>query len=973
MISKKSVKKYNNYKDFDWKVYLEINTDLPREFNENECKNHFLNHGIHEKRNYRFDDIIPSDFDWKVYLEINTDLPRDFSENNCKGHFLNHGKYENRKYKFDDISIPSDFDWKVYLDINSDLPQHFSENDCKVHYLTLGVFENRIYKPAISVSLPIDETLLIDDNLPLDYGLQLNTYYNHSVISSNDKDLVCNKQEVKCIDSDDVIKIYDDVLNCYDYLEAQFLLNTRPFYKENTDFLKYKIENSNLDNLNSFILIIDFQNGGGGTTHFLNTIISKYKIYQTFVVARNYNNLLHLNINEEFELTYKYNFIESLDFLNNYKHKISKIFINHIKDHHKEFLNKLFTLNVEVITITHDYSILTDYYQPYFHEIEQKILNNPPVIDAIKYNMIITQNKVNLNTFKNFNTFKNLNTVVELPDFRKSNKLFINKKNIITVAIIGNLIDIKGKQMLVKIIDYYKKDINVEIVVIGHVEIPNFKNFFYYNSIYEFNEILLKVQPNILLELSLWPETYSYTLTLGMLTNLPILYFNKSFDSVIENRLNKYNKAYPLNSLNHLNRLIKKYQQNYFFTIYPMIYYNKFWNDLFITKKNIPLYVAPRDKSNSLPDTYKFDIKPYFIYFPQFHNFKENDINFYNDYNDIINLQYYNLINDNKIDEPLHDYFQINNLNQYNYIKNSSIIQKQVNLLDLYNFEGFAIYYYWFSINNITNKNMIMDNVIDKFFDNSVDLKNKKLFFIWANENWSDNEAFVNSNKTNNKHDKKIIINNYNTPDFTKNSQNLIKYFKHPNYLKIDNKPVFFIYHSFLFTDNEINNFYNILNRICCMNKFSGVHLVLNSFTKTYNNFTNFYINFNYKSEYSRDSTFFDEQKQQIYLDYNTYSNNTSNIKQNTIQTVCFDFNNKPRLFEPDKLRSSTICIKNTEYDKITFTKKLINTYNRKKTELEKILLVNSLNEWGENMAFEPCNKYEYYNLNLLKDCLKSD
>jgi hypothetical protein len=32
--------------------------------------------------------------------------------------------------------------------------------------------------------------------------------------------------------------------------------------------------------------------------------------------------------------------------------------------------------------------------------------------------------------------------------------------------------------------------------------------------------------------------------------------------------------------------------------------------------------------------------------------------------------------------------------------------------------------------------------------------------------------------------------------------------------------------------------------------------------------------------------------------------------------------------------------------------------------------LVNAFNEWGENMAFEPCNKYEYYNLNLLNECL---
>jgi hypothetical protein len=39
-------------------------------------------------------------------------------------------------------------------------------------------------------------------------------------------------------------------------------------------------------------------------------------------------------------------------------------------------------------------------------------------------------------------------------------------------------------------------------------------------------------------------------------------------------------------------------------------------------------------------------------------------------------------------------------------------------------------------------------------------------------------------------------------------------------------------------------------------------------------------------------------------------------------------------------------------------------------SELSKLLLVNSFNEWGENMAFEPSDKYYYYYLNLLFDCL---
>ena len=64
------------------------------------------------------------------------------------------------------------------------------------------------------------------------------------------------------------------------------------------------------------------------------------------------------------------------------------------------------------------------------------------------------------------------------------------------------------------------------------------------NNINELNRLLEKYKPNLLLELSIWPETYSYTLTLMMLTQLPILSLKKNMSCVVENRLSKYDKYY---------------------------------------------------------------------------------------------------------------------------------------------------------------------------------------------------------------------------------------------------------------------------------------------------------------------------------------------------------------------------------------------------------------------------------------------
>ena len=42
---------------------------------------------------------IPDDFDWKIYLEKNIDLPRNYNEQDCINHYLTYGQYEKRVYR----------------------------------------------------------------------------------------------------------------------------------------------------------------------------------------------------------------------------------------------------------------------------------------------------------------------------------------------------------------------------------------------------------------------------------------------------------------------------------------------------------------------------------------------------------------------------------------------------------------------------------------------------------------------------------------------------------------------------------------------------------------------------------------------------------------------------------------------------------------------------------------------------------
>jgi hypothetical protein len=368
------------------------------------------------------------------------------------------------------------------------------------------------------------------------------------------------------------------------FIENKDILFTRLYMNDTNDHKMSKIDNDILDVLDNFILIIDFPNLGGGTTFFLNTIVTHFKKNNVFIIARNFDNMLQLNINDEYELINKYDATESIHFLNVYKNKISTVFVNHTLNHNKDFLNELFLINKKTTLITHDYYSLFDKSQPYFEEFENLSINNKALIDINNYDFVISQNDCNLNIFSKY--YKNKIYIVELPDFKKKDKLIINNNTSIVIGIIGAISIIKGKDVLEKIINFFNNS-NVKIIVFGDVNIDNFNKFYKYNTISDLNSLLIEHKPNILLELSLWPETYSYSLSISMLTELPIIYLKKQFLSVIEKRLSTYKKAYSFKTIQELKNLIIKYNQNYFYTIEENIYFDNFWNAYFSNSYNL--------------------------------------------------------------------------------------------------------------------------------------------------------------------------------------------------------------------------------------------------------------------------------------------------------------------------------------------------------------------------------------------------
>ena len=497
--------------DFDWRKYLTLSPDLPKDLNEEEAKTHYINHGFYENRLYKID--IPHDFDLKIYRFVNKDVPNDWDDEKVKMHYKNYGFYENRRYKID---LPYDFNWQNYLHINEDLPKDLNEEETTNHYKMYGFFENRKY---------------INENI----NLNIVDYTNNEPISS--------------------LK-YDE-------------LNTNRKFQKIND---YNILN------NKYILVIDFPNLGGGTEFFLNTIVSKYKNNQTFLIARMINDSIQVSINDDYLFgNFDENFL--INYINNNKKNLKKVFINHVFNHSSKFINFIMNLNTEITTITHDYFLINETPSPYYHEIKY----NNSKINFKKLHKLIVQNEENINIFKKIlNENENQHVIISpLPDFKNSLKMYnTNNKNIV-IGIIGGISEQKGASILQNIINHIKENnLNIKVIVFGG-SIIEYEHQYIYNNIDEFNNLLKIHKPNILFETSIWAETYSYTLTLAMLTKLPILSFKKLFKSVIENRLQNYDKKYFYENITEFFTLVGKVKQNYFYTIEPIIYFNSFWDEYF--------------------------------------------------------------------------------------------------------------------------------------------------------------------------------------------------------------------------------------------------------------------------------------------------------------------------------------------------------------------------------------------------------
>lgn len=537
-------------KIFNWREYLIANTELIKLGinNEQMAKTHWNESGKYEKR-----EIKSKEFDWTQYIAINQDLIEQgyITKEKAEEHYINNGFKEGRRI------FLKDFNWEFYVSYNNHLVHTGINTQTRAikHWIQYGKNEN-----LLTCIKPIENA------------------YN--------KMIECDYSNVYNIFNINNITLYDAACENDSTLPEDKLhyINTRntPMFKplHVCDNFKEK-----LNTYSKLLLIIDFPCYGGGCSFFINSIISKYKHKTNFLVIRNFKGNIYWYINDEYIISKYLDVDQSLYLLEEIKSKISKIFFNSIVEHDKKFIDRILCFDIEKTIITHDYSLFFKKPQLYYYEINDDQIEYK--INIKTFDMVITQHIGNLHTFGKY--IDNYNNVIvsALPDFKRSGKIIKNTNKIFTIGIIGDISDVKGYVIVNNLFSLIKNNPDVELVVFGKVHIKGIEKQYSYQTIEDLNGLLEIYKPNILLEVSLWPESFSFTLSLAMITKLPIIYQNKFFTCTVQRRLSLYNKAYPFNNIDDLKiDWLTSLGENQFYLINPLIYYPPFWDYYFTDDKN---------------------------------------------------------------------------------------------------------------------------------------------------------------------------------------------------------------------------------------------------------------------------------------------------------------------------------------------------------------------------------------------------
>ena len=614
-------------------------------------------------------------------------------------------------------------------------------------------------------------------------------------------------------------------------------------------------------------------------------------------------------------------------------------------------------------------------YDPIIHRAEAKEIPETKRRLLAEAEHIIFPSKFIYDVFKRYLNLPSMVVVPHIDEPLHRHDFVPPIKRSLNIGIITEASECKGLDMLERLFETSKhKKLDVKFFMYneyaGEAPAVTTRGRYSEKDIYR---KLVKDKIHGLLFLNSMPETYCFALTKGINSGLPFVY--TQLGAVMERMATEDSSKYIPTDNKDLHEkfgILLDYimahagtggKGNLMSLAHKMnVVLPKFYDRLFFENRASILERVQRNHDrfvDKFKDVHR-KIQPYAIYFPQFHPIAENNANFYEGFTDMVNLI------GAKAEDPTLLTPLKNLLGFYDLKEETDIIPTQISLAKSYGMYGFAIYYYWFSHNSITNKHMVFEEVIDRFFENR--LEDFSVFFVYCNEAWTNNANFDNSGAH-------TITNRYDEENITANLRNLVRYFQHDNYRKIDNRPLLFLHHPHEMKHEDIRLLRSIGDQITKEHGFDGLELVVDARGVPYPEFQQYYLHSNYKS--LRADDFMDYSRHPKSIDYEIYVRRflaDEKARHRDISTVVnsafTNFDNTVRLYTRDNKGIITATSRNSIELFKEFLDAQFSLYHTKSNAVSKLFLINAWNEWGEQMVMEPSNENGFVYLEAFQERL---
>lgn len=359
----------------------------------------------------------------------------------------------------------------------------------------------------------------------------------------------------------------------------------------------------------------------------------------------------------------------------------------------------------------------------------------------------------------------------------------------------------------------------------------------------------------------------------------------------------------------------------------------------------------------------KNDIKPLAFYLPQFHPIDENDKWWGKGFTEWTNVT--------KSKPKFNGHYQPHlpsHLGFYDLRLHETMVE-QAEMAKRYGIHGFLFYHYWF------NGKRILNRPVDQWIEKKT--PDFPFCLCWANENWTRRWDGLD--------EEVLLFQNYSNEDDLEHIKFLIPIFSDKRYIKINGKPLIFIYRTELLKNPEKTA--EIWRRECKKAGFPDVFLVrLESHSR---GLTPANIGFDAAGEFAPDwkqrgehlySNWFNYQLKKLgiiskeKLENRIYSYET--LVENMLSKekpdyklfrgVCPSWDNSAR-----RKTDATIFLNSSPELYGKWLQKIIKQTIEIHSVEEQFILINAWNEWAEGCHLEPDQKYGLKYLEETKKALE--